>query len=270
MSQKDTNNLSNRESLRSFFSSGKFPSQGNFASLIESVINLEDDGIQRMDTDADKGIGIYSGSDNSLLSFYKSKDDSTPIWKFVTDDAGNLKIIAGGSADSILLLSANGSITVGSTSAEADLTILGKITAKSITVEDDITAESVEATNLEMAVTGEVDGAAISTVPADKKWYKILGPLKPMEAFSLFASVDSSTKYKAIIYSTNFFLGSKKSSKIQKVNVQRKGWPCNRIYTKFKKVDDKFYLMIRSGKNISGGNINFFINHSFAGKPVNE
>src|SRR6187551_169036 len=58
-----------RAQLRNFFRKNAIPTESNFADLIESSPNSQDDGLFR---DANGGIGIVSGTaaDKAVLRFY--------------------------------------------------------------------------------------------------------------------------------------------------------------------------------------------------------
>jgi hypothetical protein len=73
--------LLNRQSLKNYFKKGSAPTEQHFIDLIESSINIVDDGIAR---GVDQGFRISPiGHSNRLLSFFKNMQKRDPEW-FIT------------------------------------------------------------------------------------------------------------------------------------------------------------------------------------------
>ncbi len=68
----------NRITLKEYFSSGRLPTQEDFYDLIDSMLNMLDEGF---DKTADQGLKISQiGKDGKLMSFYQNIDVLSPIW----------------------------------------------------------------------------------------------------------------------------------------------------------------------------------------------
>lgn len=84
----------NRKTLQTRFSDGAMPSMTDFADLIDSMLNIRDDGIERTPTDGLRLRQVKSeqtGLTNKLISFYKDIDMQTAIWTIqLNDQSGNL------------------------------------------------------------------------------------------------------------------------------------------------------------------------------------
>jgi hypothetical protein len=80
-----------RNTLKGFFTKGTIPSQENFADLIDSAINQNDDGISKLPNDP---LRINaSGPDGIVLNFYQNVADTKPAWALNLNlrDPANLK-----------------------------------------------------------------------------------------------------------------------------------------------------------------------------------
>lgn len=79
----------NRETLRTRFSDGAMPSMTDFADLIDSMLNIVDDGIERT---ISNGLRLrqvkpdQSGPSNKLISFYKDVEMQSAIWSMQLND----------------------------------------------------------------------------------------------------------------------------------------------------------------------------------------
>lgn len=81
----------NRQTLKESFRQGKKPSQQDFENLIDSTINILDDGLSKR---ADTGIGLapLQGND-TVMSVYREPGDEKAAWEIAIDrKTGNLKI----------------------------------------------------------------------------------------------------------------------------------------------------------------------------------
>ena len=79
--------LLNRQSLLNYFKKGSAPSERHFADLIESTVNIVDDGISR---EGDSGFKITPvGRSKRLISFYKNFKQVNPEWSINLDQEQN-------------------------------------------------------------------------------------------------------------------------------------------------------------------------------------
>ena len=79
--------LLNRQSLINYFKKGSAPSERHFADLIESTVNIVDDGISR---EGENGFRITPiGRSKRLISFYKNFKQINPEWSINLDKEQN-------------------------------------------------------------------------------------------------------------------------------------------------------------------------------------
>ena len=122
-----------RNTLKGFFTKGAIPSQENFADLIDSAINQNDDGITKLPTDP---LRINaSGPGDTVLNFYQKAADSKPAWALslnsgdASPKAGlNVSSIPGGNRFFIDYKSGN--VGIGTTSPGKPLTVTGSADVK--------------------------------------------------------------------------------------------------------------------------------------------
>lgn len=75
-----------RQQLKVPFQKGKMPAQEDFEDLIESMLNMIDEGFDKTPAD---GFKIGQVTDGKLLSFYKNINSGDPIWSIGIDKANN-------------------------------------------------------------------------------------------------------------------------------------------------------------------------------------
>jgi hypothetical protein len=67
-----------RETLRKFFSAGQLPTEEHFHDLVESTLNMRDEGFSKT---PHNGLEIVAAADKpALASFYRSTDTANPVW----------------------------------------------------------------------------------------------------------------------------------------------------------------------------------------------
>jgi len=79
---KKRKTASNRETLKNFFRQGSLPTEEHFGDLIDSTLNIIDDGFSQS---ADNGIEITRlGTKQRLISFF-SQPEEQPDWSIGCD-----------------------------------------------------------------------------------------------------------------------------------------------------------------------------------------
>ena len=75
----------NRSTLKNFFQRGHMPSERQFADLIDSMLNMVDEGFDKSPED---GLKISQlGENAALISFYHPTDLRRPTWIITCDKA---------------------------------------------------------------------------------------------------------------------------------------------------------------------------------------
>lgn len=158
--------LLNRQSLINYFKKGSAPSERHFADLIESTVNIVDDGISR---EGDSGFKLTPvGRSNRLISFYKNFKQVNPEWSINLDNqqAGGLAFQEEENPP-LLVLKNGGFVGVGEENPKSKLDVNGVISSK-----------------------GRVGTLHVGQVPADGKWYTIVDQLKEPCAYELVVRAD--------------------------------------------------------------------------------
>ena len=72
-----------RSKLKEYFSKGKIPTQEHFEDLIDSALNIEDEGFEKTVSDGVR-IGLKGGGRN-LFTFFADDGSDRPLWKIALD-----------------------------------------------------------------------------------------------------------------------------------------------------------------------------------------
>lgn len=194
--------LLNRQTLKSYFKKGSFPSEIHFAHLIDSMLNIIDDGIGRS---ADDGFRVTpQGNARRLLSFFSSARDKDPGWAMSLNEQEGLSFLEPGQNPS-LHLSKGGMLGIGTASPTHTLDVRGTC-----------------------AMNSRTGNLRRGYVPADNKWHNIISELDGLQAFEIMAAAHGKPgtgKYAiahAIAVST--FGGRASSNKIRITNAHYGGF----------------------------------------------
>jgi hypothetical protein len=80
----------NRETLRNFFRRGALPTEESFFDLIDSTLNLNDEGFNKSERN---GLEIQSQALRpSLLSFFRAGDPADPVWRLALDEVDRRRL----------------------------------------------------------------------------------------------------------------------------------------------------------------------------------
>ena len=190
--------LLNRQSLINYFKKGSAPSERHFADLIESTVNIVDDGISR---EGENGFRITPvGRSKRLISFYKNFKQVHPEWSINFDDqqAGGLSFQEEQNPP-LLVLKNGGFVGIGEENPKSKLDVNGVISAK-----------------------GRVGSMLVGQVPADGKWQTIIDQIKEPCAYELMVRADGekgSGRYAlAHVIALNTFGGSLSNGRINKTS----------------------------------------------------
>ena len=114
----------NRETLKGYFSNGKMPTGSQFGDLVDSMLNIVDDGMNRT---GGNGLQLSPLEENSpVLEFYSGILDDKPLWEIRVDRKREaLELSIGGDDIPLLTLfpdrkiSLNGDVEVSGTVSAA-------------------------------------------------------------------------------------------------------------------------------------------------------
>lgn len=149
----------NRNTLKEYFKRGSMPNQKHFYELIDSMVNISDDGI---DKNPDDGLRLAPSKENSpVISLFTNIQDNIPEWKIYLGNNSQLHIIRQGQDEPILSLHPNGRIEMNQPGM--DIRINGSLSAT------------------------RFDGAIRGKFPADGEWHTLQIPTEGCRAYRIMA-----------------------------------------------------------------------------------
>jgi hypothetical protein len=168
--------IRNRESLRSYFSDGSLPTQEHFADLVDSMLNMSDEGFRKS---VERGFEISAAAGyEALLSFFRDQDPDRPLWS-----------VGFGGAQGQLLIRTNGDQQPGQAGTAAPLWSLdpaGRVGIGTANPETELDVAGV------VRSTGRRGGYARESdkpIAADGIWQDLTDDLAGCQAFEITAGV---------------------------------------------------------------------------------
>jgi len=160
----------NRRSLKNAFREGAQPSADAFADLIDSALNVVDDGFDKSDEEGFKVAQI--GHDGCLMSFYENLSVRGASWSLRLAPGGG-QLQACDEAGRVVL------VLVAEPAGEGDATRVG--------INKTAPAHALDVDGV-VGARGR-SGTACPPVRADGKWHDITPPLDGCRAFEVMAGV---------------------------------------------------------------------------------
>ncbi len=162
----------NRGTLKRYFDEGSLPSADQFGDLIDSSLNIIEEGFDKTALDGFK-ISLI-GDHQRLISFYRSGDPNNPVWTFEYDEERDRLMIVNprlaGESAAAITIDAQGRVGVDKTDPQSELDVGGVIAAE--------------------GRLGANPGG-ITTVPADGQWHDVTDELEGCHAIEIMAGVGS-------------------------------------------------------------------------------
>lgn len=114
----------NRETLKGYFSSGKLPTGSQFGDLVDSMLNIVDDGMNRTEGN---GLRLSPLEDSGpVLEFFSGMLDELPLWEIRVDrKLRTLEVSAGGEETPLLVLYPDRRLVL-----QGDIEVEGSVTAR--------------------------------------------------------------------------------------------------------------------------------------------
>lgn len=84
----------NRETLKNYFREGQLPTEDHFADLIDSMLNMSDEGF-RKSVEHGEEISAPIGYD-ALISFFRDQDPQSPLWSMGFTSGSNQLVFRNG------------------------------------------------------------------------------------------------------------------------------------------------------------------------------
>lgn len=149
----------NRNTLKEYFKRGKMPDQGHFCELIDSTLNIADDGIEKT---PDDGLCLAPLKKNGpVISVFKNIQDREAAWQISLDTDGRLSIRQEEEETPLVLLSPDGKIVLNQ--PHTDVEINGTLSAR------------------------RFDGQQKGEFPADGEWHTLPVPTEGCRAYRIMA-----------------------------------------------------------------------------------
>lgn len=188
----------NRETLKNFFRHGSLPSEESFHDLIDSTLNMSDEGF---DKSPENGFQVLAqGSRPSLLTFYREEDPADPIWRLALDEVDRRRLLiwddgpegregeipADGADDRgprrpTLTLGPGARVGVNTAEPQRELDVDGFVRSRG--------REGVVPERPARDEGGEAAAQGAPPVLADGAWHDITGPLDGCHALEVVAGV---------------------------------------------------------------------------------
>ncbi len=241
MEEKGNNKVLGREDLKKHFRNGQVPTEYDFAFLIDSMINKQDDGFRK---ENDNGLVISTtGNSKKLVTFLKNVNDLDPFFSIEKDEQGTASMLFNPVVE-------NGDDTGDEKSFFFG--VEGKL---------GIGKRSEEHLKLDVAgfagLQGRVGTFATGDVPADGKWHTILEGLDNCSAFEVKARTGKKGTGKFAIlhaFALSAFVNSR--SRIRKTSAHY-GFFWNKLNLRFRGTTHNYSLQLRTNTNY-GSNIDIY------------
>lgn len=175
----------NRDTLKKRFGEGEMPSSGDFGDLIESVLNIHDDGIAHNEKD---GLRLTQISGNNrVLSLYSAVEEDSTAWAFGLDGR-----------TSTLTLDAARRGNGRDDQADDDDDDGGGYAVLTLLAPDEANADARVGINTRhpryeldvdgvVASAGRIGAPGTRAAPADAEWHTIGGPYQGCTALEVMA-----------------------------------------------------------------------------------
>ena len=149
-----------RHILKNFFKKGSLPSEEQFGDLVDSMLNMIDEGF---DKSPEEGLKIAQiGDEGKLISFYRDIELKSPLWSIEVDKEDKL-LYNNESNSTVLFLDPKGKIGLNKKDPEHEFDVDGVISSK--------------------GRAGNIRGE----IPADGIWHSIIDELEGCQAFEIMA-----------------------------------------------------------------------------------
>jgi hypothetical protein len=186
-----------RNALKNKFKKGRMPSEQDFSNLIDSMVNILEEGFDKTSRDGLK-ISQLMGS-GRLLSFYKNIAVESPQWFLELSTSENKLHFGTPASPRVLSLYSQGGADTGQNNLRVAVGVNNENPQATLDVEGTI------------ASTGRRGKMGDMAVPADSQWHDITGVLTGCEAFEIVAGVggqDADGKYAVLhAFALNAFNG---------------------------------------------------------------
>ena len=208
----------NRTTLKNYFKKGSLPSENQFKDLIDSMLNMRDDGFEKT---AKQGFKVAQLPEGKLISFYEDLPIKNPIWSVKIHpkrDDSKLSFLNNDEKE-ILTLTPDGNVGIKQNQPDFELDVAGTVASR-----------------------GRIGSKGAKTVHANGYWQDITDTLEGCHAFEIMAGVGkkNSGKY-ALLHA--FALKTFDARGKIVYHQAHYGSRCNRLKLRWKKGSGKQYTL---------------------------
>lgn len=169
-----------RSMLKERFAQGKMPTEVDFADLIDSMLNMLDEGFEKTPKD---GFKVAQVQDGKLLSFYRDISTGAVLWSVGLDKGSNCLSFQDGKSQPLLTLASE-------TSADG----IGRsaVGIRQANPQHELDVAGTVAAHARVGRRGEL------AIPADGNWYDATDYMTGCQAWEVVAGVgakDSEGRY---------------------------------------------------------------------------
>lgn len=161
----------NRETLRSFFGAGMLPNEDHFGDLVDSMLNMSDEGFRKS---AENGVEISAPAGyDALVSFYRDQNLRAPLWSMSYGGQRDQLAFKAGSvpaqrdAPPVLALDARQRVGIGTAEPQHALDVVGVVASE--------------------GRIGRYRTDGLPAPMANGDWQDLTGPLEGCQAFEVIA-----------------------------------------------------------------------------------
>ena len=161
----------NRSTLKDYFKKGAIPTEANFADLIDSMLNQDEDNISKLPNDPLKITA--TGVDEALLNFYRvEKNEEKLSWQVKQKPDGKPGLsISDTAASRFFIENGSGNVGIGTTTPKQTLDVRGRMN-----IENGVIQRGGE------AITNTSDLGLYSRV--EQQWIRIVSSNAPIRFFT--------------------------------------------------------------------------------------
>jgi len=223
--------MQNRKTLKEYFRTGNLPTEENFADLIDSMVNIRNDGINRS---YEHGLYITTTAETDrLFSFFGVDNSQTPVWVIDMNNNDNLLLVknnqhkTGYGHKTHFVIAPDGKLGINTEQPVHELDVNGVVSC----------CGRIGNYNCR-------NGEGLK-IPADGEWHELIGNLKGCNAFEIVAGVGKKKtgKYALMhVIAINIYGKRKKIRYTQSHYMSRN----NRIRLKWVGNQKEYKLMLRT------------------------
>jgi hypothetical protein len=160
-----------RAMLKQQFEHGKMPTEDDFEDLIESMLNMLDEGFEKS---AREGFKVAQLGDGKLLSFYQNIVEGTPLWSIGLDTGSNNLSFQADKNRPLMTLSSH---------VDDDGVTRSRVGIRQSSPQHELDVGGF------IASRGRIGREGKMAVPADGNWYDVSAAMTGCQAWEVVAGV---------------------------------------------------------------------------------